>query len=222
LPGRSRSPITNQDRKIRHYKAKNGGCRHLPFNFMLFNSGLNQRLSTGMRHDPHIAPATRARLPLRPCVGVMLLNRQGLVWVGRRLPKWFGDKSAYIWQMPQGGITSGEAPEHAALRELEEETSVRSVELLGEAGDWLEYELPKHLLGIALKGRYRGQRQKWFAMRFTGKDSEIDISARNGHKAEFDAWRWASIEELPELAVSFKRPIYETLSREFGHFARPT
>jgi putative (di)nucleoside polyphosphate hydrolase len=222
LPGRSRSPITNQDRKIRHCKAKIGSRRHLPFNFLLFNSGLNQRLSTGMRHDPHIAPATRARLPLRPCVGVMLLNRQGLVWVGRRLPKWFGDKSAYIWQMPQGGITSGEAPEHAALRELEEETSVRSVEILGEAGEWLEYELPKHLLGIALKGRYRGQRQKWFAMRFTGKDSEIDISARNGHKAEFDAWRWARVEELPELAVSFKRPIYETLSREFGHFARPT
>jgi putative (di)nucleoside polyphosphate hydrolase len=174
-----------------------------------------------MRHDPHIAPATRAQLPLRPCVGVMLLNAQGLVWVGRRLPKWFGDKSAYIWQMPQGGITSGEAPALAALRELEEETSVRSVECLAESADWLEYELPKHLLGVALKGRYRGQRQKWFVMRFTGKDSEIDISARNGHKAEFDAWRWARVEELPDLAVSFKRPIYEVLSQEFGHLARP-
>jgi putative (di)nucleoside polyphosphate hydrolase len=173
-----------------------------------------------MRLDMNIAPAPRAQLPLRPCVGVMLLNAQGLVWVGRRLPKWFGDKSAYIWQMPQGGIMSGEAPKEAALRELEEETSVRSVEYLAESAGWLDYELPEHLLGVALKGRYRGQRQKWFAMRFTGNDSEIDISAKNGHKAEFDAWRWARIEELPELSVSFKRPIYEAISQEFGHFAR--
>jgi putative (di)nucleoside polyphosphate hydrolase len=174
-----------------------------------------------MQHDPHIAPATGVQLPLRPCVGVMLLNAQGLVWVGRRLPKWLDDKSAYIWQMPQGGMMSGEAPEHAALRELAEETSVRSVAHLAESAHWLEYELPQHLIGIALKGRYRGQRQKWFAMRFTGKDAEIDISAKNGHKAEFDAWRWAAVEELPSLAVSFKRPIYEAITQEFGHFARP-
>jgi putative (di)nucleoside polyphosphate hydrolase len=174
-----------------------------------------------MRHDPHIAPATGEQLPLRPCVGVMLLNAQGLVWVGRRLPKWSDDKSAYIWQMPQGGMMSGEAPEQAAFRELEEETSVRSVAYLAESACWLEYELPQHLLGIALKGRYRGQRQKWFAMRFTGKDAEIDITAKNGHKAEFDAWRWASVEELPGLAVSFKRPIYEAITQEFGHLARP-
>jgi putative (di)nucleoside polyphosphate hydrolase len=151
----------------------------------------------------------------------MLLNAQGLVWVGRRLPKWLDDKSAYIWQMPQGGMMSGEAPEHAAVRELDEETSVRSVAHLAESAHWLEYELPQHLLGIALKGRYRGQRQKWFAMRFTGKDADIDISAKNGHKAEFDAWRWAAVEELPGLAVSFKRPIYEAIVQEFGHFARP-
>ena len=136
-------------------------------------------------------------------------------------PKWLDDKSAYIWQMPQGGMMSGEAPEHAAVRELDEETSVRSVAHLAESAHWLEYELPQHLLGIALKGRYRGQRQKWFAMRFTGKDADIDISAKNGHKAEFDAWRWAAVEELPGLAVSFKRPIYEAIVQEFGHFARP-
>ena len=173
-----------------------------------------------MGPELHAVSATKDQLPLRPCVGVMLLNAQGLVWVGRRLPQWFGDKSAYIWQMPQGGIVSGEDPEHAAFRELEEETSVRSVECLAQSTDWLDYELPEHLLGIALKGRYRGQLQKWFAMRFTGDDTEINISARNGHKAEFDAWRWVPMEELPALAVSFKRPIYEAVSQEFRHFAR--
>ncbi len=109
-------------------------------------------------------------LPYRPCVGIMLINRAGLVWVGRRRPKWAGYGSAHIWQMPQGGITPGEGERAAALRELEEETGVASVELLAEAPDWLSYDLPPDLLGIALKGRYRGQRQKWFAMRFTGKE----------------------------------------------------
>jgi putative (di)nucleoside polyphosphate hydrolase len=156
-------------------------------------------------------------LPYRPCVGIMLINRQGLVWIGRRLPKWVGDKSAYIWQMPQGGLSAGEEPQAAALRELEEETSVRSVSVVAESSKWLSYDLPSHLLGVALKGRYRGQRQKWFAMRFLGEDSEIDISARNGHKAEFDAWRWAIAAELPHLIVPFKRPIYEVLVSEFGY-----
>lgn len=157
---------------------------------------------------------------MRPCVGIMLLNAQGLVWTGRRLPKWIGDKSAYIWQMPQGGISAGEEPLKAALRELEEETSVHSVELLAETAEWLSYELPEHLLGVALKGRYRGQRQKWFVMRFVGDDSEIDVSARNGHKQEFDAWRWARMDELPGLAISFKRPIYERLAQDFAYLAR--
>jgi putative (di)nucleoside polyphosphate hydrolase len=160
------------------------------------------------------------RLPLRPCVGIMLINNQGLVWIGRRLPKWVGDKSAFVWQMPQGGIAAGEEPQQAALRELEEETSARSVELLAEASDWLSYELPDHLVGIALKGRYRGQRQKWFAMRFTGEDSEIDIGPKDGHKAEFNAWRWAELDEVVDLVVPFKRPIYEVLAREFEHLIR--
>jgi putative (di)nucleoside polyphosphate hydrolase len=150
----------------------------------------------------------------------MLLNRDGQVWVGRRSPKWIGDKSAYIWQMPQGGIAPGEHPREAALRELEEETSVHSVEVLAEAADWLSYELPEQLVGVALKGRYRGQRQKWFAMRFLGQDSEIDISGSDGHKAEFDAWRWADIDELVDLAVVFKRPIYQVVVREFAHLLR--
>ena len=106
--------------------------------------------------------------------------------------------------------------EAAALRELEEETAVHSVEVLAEAPGWLSYDLPDELLGIALKGKYRGQRQKWFAMRFTGQDSEIDISARLGHKAEFDDWRWAPAAEIPQLAVPFKRQIYADVVRTFA------
>jgi putative (di)nucleoside polyphosphate hydrolase len=162
------------------------------------------------------ATTTNLDLPYRPCVGIMLINSDGLVWIGRRLPKWQGDRSAYIWQMPQGGITAGEDPQAAALRELEEETAVHSVEPLAEAPGWLTYDLPDELLGIALKGRYRGQRQKWFAMRFTGNDAEIDISARAGHKAEFDDWRWAPAAEIPQLIVSFKRQIYLDVVRTFA------
>ena len=160
-------------------------------------------------------------LPYRPCVGIMLINDAGLVWVGRRLPKWSGDRSAYIWQMPQGGINSGEEPRAAALRELEEETAVRSssVVVLAEAGDWLTYDLPPNLLGVALKGRYRGQRQKWFVMRFTGRDEEINIVPARPNKAEFDAWRWEKLQALPGLIVDFKRKIYEDLVRDFGHLA---
>ena len=164
--------------------------------------------------------ATSLDLPYRPCVGIMLINGDGLVWVGRRLPKWQGDRSAYIWQMPQGGITAGEGAEAAALRELEEETAVHSVKVLAEAPVWLSYDLPGELLGIALKGKYRGQRQKWFAMRFTGDDGEIDISARLGHKAEFDDWRWEEAADLPDLIVPFKRHIYRDVVREFIHFVR--
>lgn len=168
----------------------------------------------------NVAELSRPELPLRPCVGIMLINRSGRAWLGRRAPKWLGTKSAFIWQMPQGGINRNEAPVDAALRELEEETGAHSVDVIGEIPGWLSYELPDHLVGVALKGRYRGQRQKWFAMRFLGADREIDISPRNGHKAEFDDWQWASIEELPALAVPFKRPVYETVVREFAQFAR--
>lgn len=165
-------------------------------------------------HVPH-------ELPYRPCVGIMLINAKGLVWTGRRLPKWSGDRSAHIWQMPQGGLMKDEAPEDAAYRELQEETNVTSVDLIGEMPNWLTYDLPTELLGVALKGRYRGQRQKWFAMRFWGDDAEIDISARRGQKAEFDRWRWRAIDELPELIVDFKRPVYDAVVRAFRRYASP-
>ena len=159
-------------------------------------------------------------MPFRTCVGIMLLNRDGLVWVGRRRPKWAGDQ-AHIWQMPQGGIEKFEAPRIAALRELREETGVTHVEVLAEHPEWLTYELPSDLLGVALKGRYRGQRQKWFAMRFLGDDGDIDILAKAETKAEFDTWRWAPIESVPGLIVPFKRDVYERVTADFGHLARP-
>jgi len=164
---------------------------------------------------------THVDLPYRPCVGIMLIDRRGLVWVGRRRPKWAAEDTGHIWQMPQGGIAAGESARAAALRELEEETGVRSVELLAEAPNWFTYDLPDELIGIALKGRYRGQRQKWFAMRFTGPEREIDIGPRRGRKAEFDAWRWAPVSELSRLIVPFKRQVYRDVAAEFAPLLRP-
>lgn len=158
-----------------------------------------------------------AALPLRLCVGIVLINRDGRVWLGRRQPKWAGDHSAKIWQMPQGGLEKFEPPRIAALRELREETGVTSVDVVGAHPEWLTYELPESLMGVALKGRYRGQRQKWFAMRFLGDDSEIDVGAKAGSKAEFETWRWAPPELAPKLVAPFKRPIYEQVIGAFAH-----
>ncbi|WP_045837470.1 RNA pyrophosphohydrolase [Hyphomicrobium sp. 99] len=170
---------------------------------------------------PDLPRLTHDALPWRTCVGIMLLNREGLVWVGRRRPKWAGEHQDYIWQMPQGGIEKFEAPRIAALRELREETGVTSVRVIGEHPQWLSYELPESLLGIALKGRFRGQRQKWFAMRFLGEDCEIDISPKEGAKAEFDTWKWVPLEAVPDLIVSFKREIYQRVAGDFAHLAQP-
>ena len=152
----------------------------------------------------------------RPCVGVMLLNRQGLVWVGRRFQKQNDDGVGHWWQMPQGGIDEGEDPAIAAIRELEEETAVRSAEIIAEAPSWYNYDLPEQLIGHSWKGKYRGQTQKWFAMRFTGDDSEIN-PAPEGHKQEFDQWRWAKMSEVVDLIVPFKKPVYEQVVKAFGH-----
>jgi putative (di)nucleoside polyphosphate hydrolase len=174
-----------------------------------------------MSTRPSLTDPRPIELPYRQSVGIMLLNADGRVWVGRRQPKWAGSQSPPVWQMPQGGIQPGEEPVEAALRELFEETGIRSVDVLAEARRWLTYDLPLELLGVGLKGKYRGQRQRWFAMRFWGDDSEIDIGPRYGLKAEFDRWSWRRIGDLPELAVPFKRELYGHVIAEFAHLARP-
>ncbi|MBB4065465.1 RNA pyrophosphohydrolase [Gellertiella hungarica] len=161
-------------------------------------------------------------LPYRPCVGIMVLNREGLVWAGRRIPEGNSeyDGSPALWQMPQGGIDEGEDPLEAAYRELYEETGIRTVSLLASARDWINYDLPAHLIGIGLKGRYRGQTQRWFAFRFEGDESEIAINPPpGGHSAEFDAWAWKPMQALPDLIVAFKRDVYRQVVAEFEHLA---
>ena len=140
-------------------------------------------------------------LPYRKGVGILLLNGEGRVFVGRRI-----DTTAEAWQLPQGGIDPGETPQEAALRELEEETGARSVEIIAESRDWLSYDLPPELAGKVWGGRYRGQQQKWFAMRFLGGDGDINIETEH---PEFNAWRWAGPAELPQQIVAFKRPLYD-------------
>ena len=156
----------------------------------------------------------------RPCVGIMLLNPQGLVWVGRRFQKQNDDGVGHWWQMPQGGIDGDEDPAAAALRELEEETAVRSAEIIAEAPGWYNYDLPDQLIGKSWKGKYRGQTQKWFAARFTGKDSEINL-APPGHKQEFDQWRWVKMHEVIDAIVPFKKPVYEQVIAAFRHLGQP-
>lgn len=159
-------------------------------------------------------------LPYRPCVGVMVLNREGLVWAGRRIPEENSeyDGSPQLWQMPQGGIDKGEEPLEAAWRELYEETGIKTASLLAEAPEWINYDLPSQLIGIGLKGKYRGQTQRWFAFRFEGSEDEIAINPPpGGHTAEFDAWEWKNMEELPGLIVPFKRDVYLKVVAAFRH-----
>ena len=159
----------------------------------------------------------------RPCVGIMLINRAGLVFIGRRKDKHLVEHvdAEHEWQMPQGGIDEGEAPLDACLRELREETGVRRVSVLAEAAEWHAYDLPNDVARKAWRGKYRGQRQKWFALRFEGEDGEINIDAPDGHKAEFDAWRWERMDRLPDLIIPFKRPVYERVVMEFSRYAAP-
>jgi putative (di)nucleoside polyphosphate hydrolase len=162
----------------------------------------------------------KSDLVYRPCVGVMLINPQGLVWIGRRADKPNDEGTGAWWQMPQGGIDKGEDPLPAAKRELYEETGMESVELIAEAPGWINYDLPRHLVGTVWKGKYRGQTQKWFAFRFLGEASEIKVNPPpGGHTAEFDRWDWRKMEDLSGLVVPFKRKVYDEVVAAFRHLA---
>ncbi|MFQ5773696.1 MAG: RNA pyrophosphohydrolase [Kiloniellaceae bacterium] len=160
---------------------------------------------------PTVRAAEAARLPYRPGVGLMLLNRRGQVFVARRI-----DTPGAAWQMPQGGIDEGETPREAAWRELREEVGTTKAEIVAESRAWLRYDLPPDLVPKVWGGRFRGQKQKWFALRFLGTDADIDIATA---EPEFSAWRWAELDELPELIVPFKRRLYVELVAEFRHLA---
>lgn len=158
-------------------------------------------------------------LPYRPNVGAVLFNRYGQVFVARRADLPNAEGAPGGWQLPQGGIDEDEDPRAAVLRELAEEIGTDRATIIGEHHEWLSYDLPPELIGRALGGRYRGQRQRWFALRFTGVDADIRLDL-DPHP-EFDAWRWVSLAELPGLIVGFKMPIYQTLAESFQRFAVP-
>lgn len=160
---------------------------------------------------PLIDPNT---LPYRPCVGIALLNAEGRIWLGRRFEDLVSQEYEKRWQMPQGGIDKGEDPKVAAFRELYEETGVSSASIVAELKDWIQYDLPPEDVGKAMKGKFRGQEQKWFAMRFTGEEREINLNLE-GHKPEFDAWRWATASEALDEIVGFKRNAYRAVLEEF-------
>lgn len=146
-------------------------------------------------------------LPYRPCVGIMLINHQGKVFAGKRI-----DQTVEGWQMPQGGIDDGEDARAAAMRELMEEAGTDKAEIVAELPDWLYYDLPAHLIGVAFRGKYKGQKQRWFLMRFTGQDNDIDLYA---HEPEFSDWKWFDLDEIPNLIVPFKKPTYEAVIEGF-------
>lgn len=159
------------------------------------------------------SPEEIARLPYRPGVGLMLLNRENQVFVAQRI-----DMPRPGWQMPQGGIDEGETPGDAVLRELEEEIGTSKAEIIAESRRWFDYDLPRDLVPKVWRGRYRGQTQKWFALRFLGEDRDIDIETE---EPEFSAWKWTAHEELPGLIVPFKLQLYRAVLAEFADLFEP-
>ena len=145
-------------------------------------------------------------LPLRSGVGIVLLNKKNKIFVAKRI-----DNPKNYWQMPQGGVDNNEDYLTAALRELEEETSIKSVELVKEIDEFTTYELPKNLLGIIWKGKYKGQKQKWFIMKFTGKDEEINLKTKN---PEFLEWKWVNLEKITDTVVDFKLNVYKKIQEK--------
>ncbi|GBQ31231.1 RNA pyrophosphohydrolase [Acetobacter fabarum] len=164
-------------------------------------------------------PVDPNTLPYRPNVGALIFNAQGQVLIARRtdMPGAGGPLSQGTWQCPQGGIDEGEDPRTAVLREVGEELGTSHVRILAEHPEWIAYDLPVALIGHALGGRYRGQTQKWFALRFTGTEADIQLDSHL--PAEFDAWMWIDLQTLPNCSVGFKKPIYEQLVRDFARHA---
>ena len=165
-----------------------------------------------MNQTPSLPTAPYEQRPYRPCVGIFLLNNDGLVFAGRRI-----DSRAEAWQMPQGGIDAGESPLQACMREMREEIGTNTAELVSQHDDWLYYDIPLPLADRLWQGRYKGQKQKWMALRFTGDDSDINIATE---EPEFCEWKWLSPHDLVDLAVPFKRDVYQNVLAEFAPYLK--
>ena len=165
-----------------------------------------------MNQTPSLPTAPYEQRPYRPCVGIFLLNNNGLVFAGRRI-----DSRAEAWQMPQGGIDAGESPLQACMREMREEIGTNTAELISQHDDWLYYDIPLPLADRLWQGRYKGQKQKWMALRFTGDDSEINIATE---EPEFCEWKWLLPHDLVDLAVPFKRDVYQNVLAAFAPYLK--
>lgn len=165
-----------------------------------------------MNQTPSLPTAPYEQRPYRPCVGIFLLNNDGLVFAGRRI-----DSRAEAWQMPQGGIDAGESPQQACMREMLEEIGTNTAELISQHDDWLYYDIPLPLADRLWQGRYKGQKQKWMALRFTGDDSDINIATE---EPEFCEWKWLSPHDLVDLAVPFKRDVYQNVLAAFAPYLK--
>ena len=165
-----------------------------------------------MTQTPSLPTAPYEQRPYRPCVGIFLLNNDGLVFAGRRI-----DSRAEAWQMPQGGIDAGESPLQACMREMREEIGTNTAELVSQHDDWLYYDIPLPLADRLWQGRYKGQKQKWMALRFTGDDSDINIATE---EPEFCEWKWLSPHDLVDLAVPFKRDVYQNVLAAFAPYLK--